>query len=104
MHRLRRRYGHATRKRARGGIAHIIGAEIVHYGDTGQVQAKVRWQSSNGAEGTTEGEPDNLHMQALLDRAVRSGVRIKHSSAGRVYGPGGDWVVPPKNHVPERFR
>lgn len=99
---LRRRYSHG-RKRA-GRIVHVIGATITHYGDTGDVTATIRWQDENGSEGETSGDPNNPHMQALLDRAVRGGVRIQHVSSGRVYGPQGSWVVPPSQQIPERFR
>jgi hypothetical protein len=95
-----------ARKKVRGGgtIAHVIGAWITHYGDSGQVTARVRWQRADGSEGETEGSPNNPHMQALLDRAIRSGVRIKNQTFGSVYGPSGSWVTPPNESVPARFR
>ena len=107
-HALRRRYGRA---RKRGGrIAHIIGAWITHYGDSGQVTAYVRWQDESGTEGMTEGSPNNAHMQALLDRAIRSGVRIHTKTEGAIWDPAilepGEHsrVVPPLEPIPARFR
>jgi hypothetical protein len=108
---LRKRYGRAGKsRRSRRHIAHIVGAWITHYGDTGQVKAYVRWQNDFGEEGTTEGSPNGLHMQALLDRAVRSGVRIKHDSSGEIWdqallGHGErSRVVPPNETIPSRFQ
>ena len=112
---LRRRYGHAARgtsgaRATRGGPAHIIGAWITHYGDTGQVKAYVRWQNSRGEETTTEGSPNNLHMQSLLDRAIRSGVQIQHNTSGAIWDPailkpGEKYrVVKPSESTPARFR
>lgn len=99
--RLRKKYGRARRD---SRVAHIVGAWITHYGDTGDVKAYVRWQDSAGHEGTTEGDPNNAHMQALLDRAIRSGVRIKHETRGAVIlRGGGSRVVPPSKSVPARF-
>jgi hypothetical protein len=116
---LRKRYGRAARvgplptqagrRRSRRHVAHITGAWITHYGDNGQVKAYVRWQNDFGEEGTTEGDPNNLHMQALLDRAIRSGIRIKHSSSGAIYDPAilepGERfrVAPPLSTIPARF-
>jgi hypothetical protein len=111
---MRKRHSAKPRRRTRarkggGSIAHIVGAWITHYGDTGQVKAYVRWQDTRGKEGTTEGSPNSAHMQALLDRAIRSGVRIKHSTSGAIWDPRllepgeGHRVVPPSEAVPARF-
>lgn len=101
MKRRSKRHGRARRS---GRIAHVVGAWITHYGDTGQVKAYVRWQDARGGEGTTEGNPNNPHMQALLDRAIRSGVRIRHETSGmRMLRSGGHEIVPPTTSVPARF-
>jgi len=99
---LRRRYGHGRRKAA--GPIRIIGAWITHYGDSGQVIAHVRWQKPDGTEGETSGSPNSLHMQAMLDRAMANGVRIKRETTGKVYGPGGSWVAEPHESIPARFQ
>lgn len=57
-------------------IAKITAAIVGRHADTKQIFARVVWQDTTGAVGTTEGEPLNLHMQELLARAEREGVRI----------------------------
>jgi len=60
-------------------IRRITDAEIRHYDDNGQTIAYVSWIDSRSERGTTQGNPDNLHMQALLQRAEREGVTIRES-------------------------
>jgi hypothetical protein len=66
---LRRRYGHSR-------ITRIVGARVRHYSDSGQTKAYVDWIDEKGKRGTTEGDPDGAHMQALLARATREGAPI----------------------------
>lgn len=54
-------------------IAKMISATIRHYGDSRQTKAIVEWVNTRGQSGSTEGNPANLHMQALLTRAAREG-------------------------------
>jgi len=46
---------------------------IRHYSDNGQTKAYVEW--SDGSR--TEGDPEGIHMQELLRRAVRDGIKIE---------------------------
>lgn len=60
----------------------IVAARITKYRDNGQTKAYISW--SNG--GTTSGEPTNFHMEALLARAKRDGVKIVRETAGWLPG------------------
>jgi hypothetical protein len=57
-------------------ITKITKAYIRTYSDSGQVTAYVEWIDSKGESGRTEGEPDNQHMQALMNQAEREGVGL----------------------------
>jgi hypothetical protein len=57
-------------------IVKITKAIIRHYSDNQQTRAYVEWIDERG-EGRTEGAPLNHHMQALLRRADREGVKLE---------------------------
>lgn len=59
-------------------IAKITKAYVRTYSDTGQVVAYVEWIDHKGESGRTEGKEHNPHMAALLERAKREGVEIRH--------------------------
>lgn len=58
-------------------IKSVTKAYVRTYTDTGQVTAYVEWVDHRGRSGRTEGEPDGTHMQALLARAEREGVKVE---------------------------
>lgn len=58
-------------------IAKITKAYIRTYTDTGQTTAYVEWIDDKGQSGRTEGKRNGPHMQALLSRAKREGVRVE---------------------------
>jgi hypothetical protein len=58
------------------GIAEITKAVLRTYSDSGQEKAIISWKDTKGKAGTTEGDPKNGHMKALLDRAKREGVKV----------------------------
>lgn len=58
-------------------ITKITKTYVRTYSDNGQTKAYVEWVDSKGESGRTEGEPDNAHMQALLQRARREGITIE---------------------------
>jgi hypothetical protein len=58
-------------------IASIVRAYVRHYSDSGQSIAYVEWLDTKGKSGTTGGNPDNPHMVALFDRAIREGLTIE---------------------------
>lgn len=60
-------------------IKAILSARIPHYTDNGQTIAYIEWRDDNGDTGTTSGDPNNAHMQALLARAEREGVKVVRS-------------------------
>ena len=60
-------------------IARITDAEIHHYTDTGGKQAHVYWEDQRGHLGHTAGEIGGAHVEALLERARREGVRVKRT-------------------------
>ena len=66
-----------TPRRIGSTISRITKAEIITYWDNGQTIAYVSWVDTPGSHGTTEGDPANLHMRALLARAKREGVAIE---------------------------
>ena len=47
-------------------------AYVRRYPDTDQRIAHVEWSDGSW----TSGDPNSLHMQALLDRAKRDGIRV----------------------------
>lgn len=57
-------------------IETILSARVTKYSDNGQTIAYIEWRDSKGKTGTTSGDPKNAHMQALLTRAKREGVKI----------------------------
>lgn len=59
------------------GINEITRVVIRKYTDSGQTKAIVSWIDHKGKKGTTEGDPKNGHMKALMDRAEREGVKIE---------------------------
>lgn len=58
-------------------ITKITKAYIRTYTDSGQTTAYVEWVDRKGKTGRTEGKPDGTHMQALLQRAEREGVKVE---------------------------
>jgi hypothetical protein len=58
-------------------IKQITKAYIRTYSDSGQVQAGVEWVDHRGKTGRTVGDPENMHMKALLTRAKREGVKVE---------------------------
>ena len=75
-------------------IARITSARIVHYVDNGETRAYIGWVDSRGRTGETSGHADSAHMQALLARARREGIRVKKEQAGWL--PNGGENIPPK--------
>lgn len=55
-------------------ISKITKAYTRRYSDSGQVTTYVEWTDNRGRPGRTEGNADNAHMAALLQRAAREGV------------------------------
>lgn len=58
-------------------ITRITKAYIRTYSDNGQTKAYVEWVDHKEQTGRTEGERDGVHMQALLTRAKREGVKVE---------------------------
>lgn len=58
-------------------IKEITKVTIREYSDSGQVKAHVEWVDQKGKKGVTEGDPENAHMKALIDRAKREKVKIE---------------------------
>ncbi len=56
----------------------IVAARVTTYSDTGQTTVHIDW----GDGSSTSGSPDNAHMQALVKRAAREGVRVKYGLFG----------------------
>lgn len=65
-----------------GFMNKIVAARITKYLDNGQTKAWISW--SDGS--STTGEPTNFHMQALLARAKRDGVKVTRDTAGWLPG------------------
>ncbi len=65
------------RREVTARIKEITKAYIRTYTDSGQVKAYVEWKDDKGKAGTTEGDPENGHMKALLDRAKREKVKVE---------------------------
>lgn len=57
-------------------IAKIHAAYVRHYEDNGQTTAYVEWTDTRGTQGRTQGNLHNIHMAALMRRAVREGVPV----------------------------
>ena len=58
-------------------ITKITDAYFRNYKDNGQMKAYVEWIDDENKTGRTEGEPENQHMQALMQRAQREGIAIR---------------------------
>lgn len=56
----------------------IKGARVTTYPDTGQTKVWIEWADGS----STSGSPSNYHMQVLLKRAEREGIRVKHGFFG----------------------
>jgi len=56
-------------------IARIDKVYTRKYTDNGQVKTYVEWTDNKGKSGRTEGDASNPHMQALIARAKREGVK-----------------------------
>ena len=52
------------------------------YIDNGDVKASVSWIDHRGKRGTMDGSPYNSHMHAMLVRARREGVKVRHEQMG----------------------
>jgi hypothetical protein len=57
----------------------IVSARVFTYEDTGQTRASVTWDDGS----STQGDPDNAHMIALLERARREGVEVDRAQPPR---------------------
>lgn len=66
-----------TRYKTAGKIDHITKAVIRTYEDNDTTVAYVEWVDDKGKSGRTEGNPENAHMKALLDRAKREKVKVE---------------------------
>lgn len=62
------------------GIAKINKVYTRTYGDTGQKKTYVEWTDGVGHTGRTEGDANNLHMDALIKRGEREGVPHTHET------------------------
>jgi hypothetical protein len=47
------------------------------YTDSGQVTTYIEWVDNAGERGRTEGHDTNPHMQALIARGQREGVKLE---------------------------
>jgi hypothetical protein len=65
------------RREVTARIKEITKAYIRTYTDNGQTKAYIEWVDDKGKKGTTEGDPENSHMKALLDRAKREKIKIE---------------------------
>lgn len=59
-------------KRGRG--QEIVAARVTTYPDTGQTMVVIDWSDRS----STQGSPNSAHMQALIKRAEREGVRVRY--------------------------
>lgn len=57
-------------------IAKITKIYTRHYSDNGQTTTYVEWTDTKGKSGRTEGNASNGHMQALIQRGQREGVKL----------------------------
>lgn len=58
-------------------IAHINRIYTRHYTDNGQTTTYVEWTDTKGKTGRTEGDKDNPHMAALINRGRREGLTLE---------------------------
>lgn len=58
-------------------IERIERVSRIHFRDNGQHIVSVHWLANDGTRGQTEGNPKNLHIQALMHRARREGVVVE---------------------------
>ena len=63
-----------------GSIKRIRATAIRRWPDTGHVIAYTDWIDTRGRYGCTSGNPDSMHMQALIKRAVREGIPVKQET------------------------
>lgn len=56
----------------------IVAARVTTYPDTGQTKVWIDWNDGS----STSGSPSSVHMQALIKRAEREGVRVKYGLFG----------------------
>lgn len=85
------RHGHLSgpsRRIALGRIEKITSAYVRKYADNDQTVAYVEWVDHRGKHGRTEGKPGGAHMEALMQRAKREGVPVKHETWGGLKGLG----------------
>jgi hypothetical protein len=59
----------------------LVNASVTTYLDTGQTIARVDWADGS----STTGDPENTHMQALLARARREGIKIHYGEVKEVF-------------------
>ena len=57
----------------------IVAARVTTYPDSGQTKVWIDW--SDGS--STSGSPSSVHMQQLVKRAERDGVRVKYGLFGK---------------------
>lgn len=64
--------------RRRSMTPRIVGARVTTYPDTGQTMVWIDWNDGS----STSGSPRSVHMEALLQRARREGVKVKFGLFG----------------------
>lgn len=62
----------AKRRKGTSTVKIITSVDLRRYNDTGRVYVIISW--SDGT--TTQGSPDNTHMQELVSRALKEGVKV----------------------------
>jgi hypothetical protein len=63
-------------------ISRITKACVVKYEDNGETKVEIEGVDTKGKTFHTSGPAGNSHMEALLERAKREGVRVKHEKRG----------------------
>jgi len=66
-----------VKKKLKGG-QRIVGARVTTYPDSGQTKVWIDW--SDGS--STSGSPNSVHMEELIRRARREGVKVKFGLFG----------------------
>jgi hypothetical protein len=56
----------------------IVAARVTTYPDSGQTRVWISW--SDGS--STSGSPSSIHMEELIKRAKREGIRVKYGLFG----------------------
>lgn len=61
-------------------IAKITKIYTRHYSDNRQTTTYAEWTDTKGKSGRTEGSASNGHMQALIKRGEREGVKLTNET------------------------